>query len=133
LAPLNKLSDCTGEAIADEVPFGRQLFGAPSPDYAGKGARFLARATSGNPQGKLIRLPATDAPGLIPWNFSTNVQRVSQGLDAAGLPELADAAASIGGNLAGFASKLSKFAGAVGAYWTAGNVVHNTAACYNKD
>jgi len=133
LAPLNKLSDCTGEAIADEVPFGRQLLGAPSPVYTGKGSRFLARATSGNPEGKLIRLPATDAPGFIPWNYSTNAQRISQGLDAAGLPELADAAASIGGKLAGFASKFSKFAGAVGAFWTAGNVVHNTAACYNKD
>ncbi len=133
LAPLNKLSDCTGQAIADEVPFGRQLLGAPSSDYPGKGSRFLARATSGNPQGNLIRLPATDAPGFIPWNYSTNVQRISQGLDAVGLPELADVAASIGRKLGGFASKFSKLAGAVGALWTAGNVVHNTTTCYNKN
>jgi hypothetical protein len=93
----------------------------------------LAKATSGNAQGNLIRLPATDAPALIPWNYSINVQRISQGLDAAGLPELAEAAASIGGKLAGFASKFSATAGAFGALWSAGNIVRNTTACYNKD
>jgi RHS repeat-associated protein len=132
LAPLNKLSDCTGQAIVNEVPFGHQLFGAQSPDYAGKGSRSLARATSGSPEGKLINLPATDAPGLVTWNYSTNVQRVSQGLDAAGLPELADRAATVGKSVTGVATKASKYLGIFGWAWTAGNVAYQTTACYNK-
>jgi len=132
LTPLIKLSDCTGLAIANEVPLGSQIFGAPSPDYVGKGSRFLAKATSGNPQGTLISLPGTDAPGVIPWNYATNSQRAVSGLDAIGLPELADTVASLSSKLAGFSGTASKFLGIVGAAWSAGNVVHNTAACYSK-
>jgi RHS repeat-associated protein len=132
LAPLNKLSDCTGAAIVNEVPFGSKLLNAPSPDYGGKAARTLARATSGNPEGKLISLPGTDAPGLLPWNATVNSQRVVNGLEKAGLPELADRAASVSGKFASGASKFSKVLGPLAWAWTAGSVTYHTTACYNK-
>jgi len=132
LAPLNKLSDCTGQAIANEVPLGRQVLGASSPDNAGKASRFVAKATSSNSEGKLINLPATDAPGLVTWNYATNSRRVTAALDKVDLPVIAEKAASASATFSKLAPAFSKWAGIVGWAYTAGNAAHNTYACYNK-
>jgi RHS repeat-associated protein len=124
--PLNKLSDCTGNAIADEVPLGlgRRLFGAPNPDPLGNKARSLSKALSPNTGGKLL--------GTVPWNYEANVGRVVSGLDNLDLPQLSDIAAIAGAKLAPLASTASKFLAVAGPAWMAGNVARNTYACYSK-
>jgi RHS repeat-associated protein len=125
LAPLNKLSDCTGQAIANEVPLvGKKLFGAPNPDPIGNKARSLSKALSPNPSAKLL--------GVVPFNYATNTQRLITGLDKLDLPVLSEGAANIAAKFSPYASALSKFLGVAGPAFMAGNAAHNTYACYNK-
>jgi len=125
LAPLNKLSDCTGQAIANEVPLvGKKLFGAPNPDPVGNKARSLSKALSPNPNAKLF--------GVIPSNYATNTQRVVTGLDKLDLPVLSEGTANIAAKFAPYAPAFSKFLGVAAPAFMAGNATRNTYACYNK-
>jgi hypothetical protein len=111
LAPLNKLSDCAGEAAVNQVPFGSKIFGTPKgpSDPAGTGLDLADKLAEPKTAG-----------------------RVSLALNKAGLPELSQTAgkglAKVSGRLAPVAGKISVF----GWVWSGYSFVRETSGCYNK-
>jgi len=111
LAPLNRLSDCTGKAIANQVPLGNKIFGTPK-DPADPAGTALNTAK---------KLSSNKVPAKVVW-----------GLDKAGLPMLSETVENsltkVVSTLAPFAEKLN----VAGWAWAGGKGVYDTAACYNK-
>lgn len=111
LRPLNKLSDCAGEAAANQIPFGSKIIGTPKgpADPAGKALDVADKVAEPKTAG-----------------------RVALALNKAGLPELSQAAgkglAKASGGLAPFAGKIS----VAGWAWSAKGIVQDTYGCYNK-
>lgn len=110
-APLNKLSDCAGEAAANQIPFGNKILGTA------KGPA--------DPVGKVLDVADKLAE-------PKNAGRAALALNKAGLPELSQVT---GKNLAKVAGRLAPYAGTIkvaGSAFSAGLFVYDTYGCYNK-
>jgi RHS repeat-associated protein len=111
LAPVNKLSDCAGKAVANQVPFGNKILGTPDGPADPVGTTLdTAEKLSNN-----------KIPGKVVW-----------GLSKAGLPALSEAVENgltkVVSVLAPFGAKLNVFGWA----WAGAKGVYDTAARYNK-
>jgi RHS repeat-associated protein len=111
LAPLSKLSDCTGGAVADEVPFGDKIFNTSD--------------APADPVGTTLDTAEKFSSNEFP-------AKIVLGLDKAGLPALSEASENL---LTKVVSTLAPYAGklnVLGWAWAGGKGVYDTAACYNK-
>jgi RHS repeat-associated protein len=123
LAPLNKLSDCSGKAVVHQIPLVpkswlNKFFGTET-EKATPAGKVIDAADKAN--GTLEKLSSNEAPAKAVW-----------ALKKAGLPALSgatgNAATKIVPKLAPYASWLK-----VGGYaFSAGIVTYETVSCYNK-
>jgi RHS repeat-associated protein len=117
LAPLAKLQDCTAGAVADQVPFGRKILGAPDPPK--------------DPVDKKLDEASTVIDAVDKLGHNTYPAMVVLTLNKLDLPFLSGMARNtftkIVPAVAPFAEKLAP----VGWGVAAAQVAHGTYACYN--
>jgi hypothetical protein len=111
LAPLNKLSDCGAEAVANQVPFGNDILGTPKGPADPLGTTLdVADKLSNNKY-----------PGAVVWT-----------LNKAGLPVLSEMAENVFTPIVSVFSKLGEKISAAGWIWAGISVAKDTSVCYQK-